>query len=59
MSSGFFFTAGTEMPLKKEDQLRLINILDLARSNAETTKTVSEIATKNLVATENSATATE
>jgi hypothetical protein len=58
LSSGYFFPPGKEMPMKKEDQLKLVNILDLVRSNAETTKAISETTTKNLLATENNATVT-
>jgi hypothetical protein len=47
LSSGYFFPPGKEIPLKKDDQLKLVNILDLVRSNAETTKVISETTTKN------------
>jgi hypothetical protein len=58
LSSGYFFPPGKGVPLKKDDQLKLVNILDLVRSNAETTKAISETTAKNLLATENNATTT-
>jgi hypothetical protein len=58
LSSGHFFPPGKEMPVKKEDQLKLTNILDLVRSNAETARVISETTTKNLMTTENNATTT-
>jgi predicted TIM-barrel enzyme len=45
--------------LRKEDQLRLVNILDLQRKNTEATEMIAEIVKKDLATTARSATVTD